>query len=150
MISSASDRPANSQLQPSGNGVARRPRRSKPKEEEGRVITPIALLHALRRRWLPAVLLAIPAAVIAVVAVWKLIPAPYESYAIVKVSQYQPKLINKQSGGYESNFLNYRDSQMAYMKSRPVLEAALRKPEVAATETISVVKYPMEFLSRRM
>ena len=71
------------------NGHARRPKKGQ--EEETRPITPMALIHALRRRWIPAVAVAIPAAILAAVALWELVPAPYESYAVVKVNQFDPE-----------------------------------------------------------
>lgn len=134
----------------SGPGTNGRSRRTtKPAEEENRPITPMGLIHALRRRWIPAVAVAIPAALFAGVALWELVPAPYESYAMVKVAQYTQDMIGRAVNN-ESNFLNYRDSQMAYIRSRVVLEAALRKPEVAQTETIKGLTHPVEYLAKQL
>ena len=135
---------------PRSGAPGRTSRVAKAAEEESRQITPLGLLHAFRRRWIPAVAVGLPLAVLAAVVLWELTPAPYESFATLKVLQYEPRTSTKQTGGYESNFLNYRDTQMAYMKSQPVLEAALRKPEVSQTETIKVLKYPSEYLAKKL
>jgi capsular exopolysaccharide synthesis family protein len=121
----------------------------KPKAGDSRAITPLGLVHALRRRWIPAVAVAIPAAILTGIALFELVGAPYESYAVAKVEQYDPKILDGTSIR-GSNFLNYRDSQMAYIRSRIVLEAALRKPEVAQTETIKKLKHPVEFLMKQL
>lgn len=109
----------------------------------------MSLLHAFRRRWIPAVAVAIPAALLAAVAAWELIPAPYKSSAVFRVKQYEDKIVGG-SAARESDFLNYRDSQIAYVRSRQVLQAALRKPEVAQTETIRALKYPFEYLEEKL
>ncbi len=130
-----------------GNG---KPRKATKKDaEETRQITPIGLLHAFRRRWIPAVAVGIPLALLAAVAVWELIPAPYESFGIVKVNQYK-KVRVYDTGDIETNFLNFRDSQMAYLRSRVVLQASLRKPELSQTETMKVQKYPVDFLGDKL
>ena len=121
----------------------------KPAKDESRAITPMSLMHALRRRWIPAVAVAIPAALLAAVVLWEIIPAPYESYAVVKVNQYGENIIYE-VGGRETNFLNFRDSQMTYIRSRGVLQAALRKPEVAQTETMKNMQHPVEFLVKNL
>jgi capsular exopolysaccharide synthesis family protein len=135
--------------QRNGQMNGRNGKAKKPAKDETRAITPMSLMHALRRRWIPAVAVAIPAALLAAVVIWEIIPAPYESYAVVKVNQYGENIIY-QVGGRETNHLNFRDSQMAYIRSRGVLQAALRKPEVAQTETMKDMKYPVEFLSKNL
>ena len=132
--------------QMNGRGAAKA---KKPVKDETRAITPMSLMHALRRRWIPAVAVAIPAALLAAVVIWEIIPAPYESYAVVKVNQYGENIVY-QVGGRETNHLNFRDSQMTYIRSRGVLQAALRKPEVAQTETMKNMKHPVEFLSESL
>ena len=49
----------------------------------------MGILTALRRRWVPALVLAIPAALLASAIVWELVPAKYESSAILKIQQYE-------------------------------------------------------------
>ncbi|MFK7820640.1 MAG: polysaccharide biosynthesis tyrosine autokinase [Planctomycetaceae bacterium] len=129
------------------NGKSRGP--AKPKADESRPITPMSLVHALRRRWIPALAVAIPAAILTGIALFEMIGAPYESYAVCKVDQFDPVIINA-SNVRGSNFLNYRDSQIAYIRSKIVVEAALRKPEVAQTETIKSLQHPVEFLMKKL
>lgn len=109
----------------------------------------MSLIHAFRRRWIPAIAVAIPAALLAAVVLWELVPAPYESYSVVKIAQYKPVLYEDTRHG-ESDFLNFRDSQMAYIRSRVVLQAAVSRPEVAQTETIRQLKYPVDFLAESL
>ncbi|MFN9717230.1 MAG: hypothetical protein ACK58L_00955 [Planctomycetota bacterium] len=101
----------------------------------GRELTAMGILTALRRRWVPAMAVAIPSALLAAAAVWELIPANYQSAAILKIDQNEARLIEG-APRRESDFHTYRESQKNYMLSRQVITAALRDPKVAECPTL--------------
>ncbi len=116
----------------------------------GRELTAIGILTALRRRWIPALALAIPAALIATGAVWELNPATYQSSAILKIQQYESRLAFQDSPQRETDFLTYRETQKNYMLSRSVLTAALRNPQVSECPTLKQVTHPVDWLMGKL
>ena len=111
----------------------------------GRELTAVGLLTALRRRWVPAVMAGIPAAVIMTLAVWELIPAKYESAAVLKIQQFE-QMLSFDTKEKHADFLTYRDTQKAFIKSRGVITAALRDSRVAECRTLQDQEYPVEWL----
>jgi succinoglycan biosynthesis transport protein ExoP len=116
---------------------------------QGRELTAMGILTAFRRRWVPALAVAIPAALLAAAAVWEFIPANYQSAAILKIDQNESRLIE---GGpqRESDFHTYRESQKNYMLSRQVINAALRDPKVAECPTLKKVSHPVDWLMTKL
>lgn len=112
----------------------------------GRELTALGILTALRRRWVPALAVAIPAALLATALVWEFIPATYQSTAILKVQQYESRLAYAETAHRETDFLTYRESQKNYMLSRAVITAALRDPKVAECPTLKSVSHPVDWL----
>jgi succinoglycan biosynthesis transport protein ExoP len=123
---------------PDGNGV-RNP------APLGRELTALGILTVFRRRWVPALAVAIPAALLATAAMWELIPAKYQSATILKIEQKERKLVDD-GPQRESDFLMYRESQKNYMLSRQVVTAALRDPKVAECPTLKARDFPVEYL----
>ncbi len=130
-----SSRPGN----PPGSGVS----------GQGRQITVWGLLDAFRRRWIPTLALAVPLAVLIAAAVWELVPAKYESTALLKIHQFEQVLLDG-TNERSSEFLTYRDTQINFLKSRPVLTAALRAAGVAESRTLQNVNYPIEWLEEKL
>ena len=116
----------------------------------GRELTAMGILTAFRRRWVPALVLAIPAALLATAAVWEFNPATYQSSAILKIQQYESRLISQDAPQKETDFLTYRETQKNYMLSRSVLTAALRNPQVAECPTLKPITHPVDWLMGKL
>ncbi|MEZ6035388.1 MAG: AAA family ATPase [Planctomycetaceae bacterium] len=131
--------------------ISSRPDGSAPRiSSGGRELTAIGILTALRRRWVPALVLAIPAALLASAIMWEMVPAKYESSAILKIQQYQDNVMSDNSRQRSTEFLTYRDTQKGFIKSRGVLTAALRDPKVAACRTMSSIEHPVDWLIKEI
>lgn len=124
-------------------------RRNPASSEAESLINPWAVLNALRRRWLPATLVAIPAALIAAAACWKAIPSTYTSFAMLRIASTEPRLVFD-TAERKSDFDTYRQTQAAMITSRFVLNAALRKPGVSDLETIRQQAYPIAWLETQL
>ncbi|MBC7964293.1 MAG: hypothetical protein H7Z17_00080, partial [Fuerstia sp.] len=116
----------------------------------GRELTAMGILTALRRRWVPALVLAIPAALLAFAIVWETVPAKYESSAILKIQQYEQIVAFENAKQRSTEFLTYRDTQKGFIKSRAVLTSALRDPKVAECRTMSTISHPVEWLMKEL
>ena len=114
-----------------------------------RELTAMGILTALRRRWVPALLLAIPAALLASAIVWVQIPAKYESSAVLKIQQFEQNIAFG-NGNRSTEFLTYVDTAKACIKSRGVLTSALRNPKVAECSTLSKIQHPVEWLMKEL
>lgn len=108
-------------------------------------MTPQGLLLAWKRRWKQAVLIGAPLALFAAAAAWIFVPAYYTSFVLLKVASTEPRLVFKKAET-EQNFDTYRQTQMAMIQSRFVLNAALRQPGISDLETIRTKAYPLEWL----
>jgi capsular exopolysaccharide synthesis family protein len=93
----------------------------------------VRVIHAFRRRWLPATSLGLLLAMMTVVPVWILLPRGYEAVAWLRVRDKGGMLSRgRDSAEYES----YKKTQLQLMKSPYVLQAALRKPGIENLETL--------------
>ena len=108
-------------------------------------LSPQGLLLALRRRWQTAVLFGVPVAVIAAAVAWLAVPAPFTAFALLRVASVEPRLVF-QTAETNSDFATYRRTQMALIKSRFVLNAALRKPNIAALPMVRKETHPVQWL----
>ena len=116
----------------------------------GRELTAMGMLTCLRRRWVLTLVLAIPAALLASAIVWEVVPAKYESSAILKIQQYEQIVAFDNSKQRSTEFLTYRDTQKGFIKSRAVLTSALRDPKVVECGTMKAVGYPVEWLMKEL
>ncbi|MEQ9406078.1 MAG: AAA family ATPase, partial [Fuerstiella sp.] len=107
------------------------------------------LLDAFRRRWIPALAVALPAALLVAGLLWQMVPAEYESSALLKIHQFE-KRIAFETKERASEFLTYRDSQINFLKSRPVLTSALRVEGVRDCQLMRDMKYPVEWLEEEL
>ncbi|MBC7965289.1 MAG: AAA family ATPase, partial [Fuerstia sp.] len=98
----------------------------------------------------PALVLAIPAALLAFAIVWETVPAKYESSAILKIQQYEQIVAFENAKQRSTEFLTYRDTQKGFIKSRAVLTSALRDPKVAECRTMSTISHPVEWLMKEL
>ena len=93
----------------------------------------VRVIHAFRRRWLPATSLGLLMGMLTVVPVWILLPRGYEAVAWLRVRDKGGMLSHgRDTAEYES----YKKTQLQLMKSPYVLQAALRKPGIENLETL--------------
>ncbi|HEY7427801.1 MAG TPA: hypothetical protein VH682_26455, partial [Gemmataceae bacterium] len=90
----------------------------------------LALLKALRRRWLLAATCGLLASTLAAAGVWYGMPMKYTASTILHVSMKEPKVLGGDTGGY-GEFPIYQKSQAAMITSGSVLNAVLKNAEVA-------------------
>ncbi|MFM9961954.1 MAG: polysaccharide biosynthesis tyrosine autokinase [Planctomycetaceae bacterium] len=108
-------------------------------------MSPQGLMLAFQRRWRTAVLFAVPAAVIAAALVWLAVPAPFTAFALLRVEAVEQRLVF-QTAETNADFATYRRTQMALLKSRFVINAALRKPNIAALAMVRKQQFPVQWL----
>ncbi len=111
--------------------------------------TPWALLIALRRRWILAVSLAVLGAVLGATVGWLVFPVTWRARTVLHISSNRPFILfEKTEAG--SEFANYQRSQVALMRSRLVLNAALRTPAVASLPIVQEQASPIEWLEKEI
>lgn len=110
-----------------------------------RPVTLWGVLDAFRRRWIPALAVAIPAALLVAGLLWQAIPAEFESSALIRVNQFEGRLINN-TGKQQTELNTFRDSQINYITSLPVLEAALNQNGIMDTQLLKGNPYPADYL----
>jgi capsular exopolysaccharide synthesis family protein len=89
-----------------------------------------ALLKALARRWPLALVLGMILAAAGGAAAWFLLAAPYTAFAQVKVASTSGSILFKNPDDSRSEFLTYLRTQAKHLKSRFVLNEALKRDEV--------------------
>jgi uncharacterized protein involved in exopolysaccharide biosynthesis len=90
----------------------------------------LALLKALRRRWLLAATCGLLASTLAAAGVWFGMPMKYTASTILHVSMKEPKVLGGDTVSY-GDFSIYQKSQAAMIASRLVLNAVLKDAEMA-------------------
>lgn len=113
-----------------------------------RPVTFWSILDAFRRRWVPAVAVAIPAALLVAGLLWQMIPAQFETAALLKIDQFQLSLTGEDDSRAE--FIHYRNSQINYITSRTNLTSAMRVDGIKETRMMKDMKYPVEFLEKEL
>lgn len=108
-------------------------------------LSPQALLLGLRRRWRQAVIIGVPLMMLAAALAWLFLPAHYTAFALLRVASTEPRLVFHTAES-ESDFHTYRRTQMALVKSRFVLNAALRKPGISELSLVRQQQYPLQWL----
>ena len=102
------------------------------------------LLHALRRRWLPALALALVTGVAFAVPVWLFLPRGYEAVVWLRIRASGTILSEGRSAEYDA----YRKTQLQLLRSPVVLNAALRKPGISSLKMITEQDDPQNWLAR--
>jgi succinoglycan biosynthesis transport protein ExoP len=91
-----------------------------------------SLLKAFRHRWLLALSAGLTMLALFAAAAWYLRPAKYTAYALLRVSASEPQpLIPDQRAVSASTERYFENTQIALIKSRPIILAALRRPGIA-------------------
>lgn len=110
----------------------------------------VALLRALRRHWFRAFALGIVAAALAGGTAWKLVPAPkYTASALIEVQTQSPVLLAETSRD-RADYRIFQATQLALVKSRLVLAAALARPGIAGLETVRAQADPVDWLETQI
>jgi len=102
------------------------------------------LLHALRRRWLPALALGCVVGLAAAIPVWLFLPRGYEAVVWMRIRASGTLLNEGRSAEYDA----YRKTQLQLLRSPVVLNAALRKPGISSLRMITEQDDPQAWLSR--
>ncbi|MEN6451575.1 MAG: AAA family ATPase [Thermoguttaceae bacterium] len=108
-------------------------------------------VHALRRRWLPAVGLGLVLAGILGVGAWLLVGTKYTSVALLQVSLAEAHMFQGAASldPYALDpvrFEIYKNTQEQRLLSRPVLNNALHKPEVGQIAVLKEQADPIDWL----
>lgn len=110
-------------------------------------ISPQGLLLSLKRVWKPASVTAIPVALVAMAVAWFILPAHYSAFALLRIAAIEPRMVFK-TAEESSDFPTYVKTQQALLKSRFVLNAALRRPGIADLQIVRNQKFPLEWLEK--
>jgi polysaccharide biosynthesis transport protein len=95
-----------------------------------------ALVRALRRRWMLAVIVGAVLSVITATVVYCMFPkSQYTSRTTLMITTYLPKIIFDTAEA-RADFQTYQRTQMSLIKSRYVLQAVLNDPNVAALPSL--------------
>ena len=108
-------------------------------------ISPQGLLLALKRRWRQATLIGVPALLFGTVLAWLVVPAHFTAFTLLNISSKQQRLVFK-TADEDADFFTYQKTQKAMIRSRFVLNAALRRPGIAEMETVRGKTYPVQWL----
>src|SRR6516165_10138183 len=108
----------------------------------------LTLWKCLRRCWRWAVVVGLVAAGAAGIAAWKLIPpSKHTARTLIHIPQRRP-IIWPTTMENTSAQPDYQRTQVALVKSRPVLNAALKRPGIGDLETIRSWPNALEWLER--
>lgn len=111
---------------------------------------PVALLRAVRRRWLLALMLGGLCGIVAGVVAWRLVPLPrYTATAVIEVKSQKPVLLADATID-RTDFRVFQSNQLAMVQSALVLSAALARPGVADLPTIRTLADPEEWLEGQL
>lgn len=102
------------------------------------------LIHALRRRWLPALALGLLTGIAVAVPVWLFLPRGYEAVVWLRIRASGTLLSEGRSAEYDA----YRKTQLQLLRSPVVLNAALRKPGISSLRMITEQDDPQAWLAR--
>lgn len=106
---------------------------------------PVTLLHALRRKWLPAFGFGTLAAIVVAAIAWFLIPADYEVQALFEVRQLNESKVLDDSivRVTREEHENFKKTQTTLVKSPLVLNSALRREEIAQLPSLKAHRNDM-------
>ncbi len=112
----------------------------------------LALLHALRRRWLLALSLGLILAGAAAGAAWYLFATKYTAFAQIQIAATQDQLMagNGNAGGGQREFLTYQRTQAQQIKSRFVLNKALTRDDVKKLRVVNKQPDPLVWLEEEL
>jgi capsular exopolysaccharide synthesis family protein len=105
--------------------------------------------HAFRRRWLPAVALALTLGSLAGILTWLFLPRNFEAVAWLRVRD-KSGMYGAGAGRDNAEYEAYRKTQVQLIKSPFVLTSALRRPGISSLTTFSGEEDPVGWLTRNI
>ena len=128
----------------------RAPIRPRPVTPDRQVPDAVSLLKALRRRWAAALGVGVILAAVAAGAAFAIVPSSkYVSRAMLSVSSTLPRILFP-TGEIKIDFATYQKTQLAMIKSRRVLKAALDDPKVRNLEIAKKQADPVSWIEREI
>lgn len=115
--------------------------------DEGFSLT--GILGTLRRRWWLALILGVPASLALAAAAWFLVPAHYTAVTTLRIAAREPKLVFD-TADTQIDFNTYRQTQIALVRSRLVLESAVNDPDIADLPMVRARKRPAKWLENAL
>ncbi len=109
-------------------------------------------LHALRRRWLVAIVVALPISATAAYAFWSFMPRLYTTTAILRLATNESTLIFETADvrGSANSFDVYKRTQRQLLVSRFVITHALRDESLAKLPAMQNERDPVEWLEKNL
>jgi len=121
-----------------------------PAQNKTEGLDPVSLLKALRRRWLLALCLGLfGAALLGSITYVVVPPAKYTARAMLHVNSVQPRILLQVTETH-TEYGAYQRTQLALLKSRLVLNDALKQPEVAKLPLVTQQIDPIEWLEQEL
>ena len=107
----------------------------------------MALVRALRSRWAMAAFMGTLAAVAAGGMAWRFVPRPkFTAASVIEVKAERPNLLPGSSQAH-TDLKIFQSTQLSLVRSRLVMNAALKRPEIARLPTVVDQIDPVEWLS---
>lgn len=110
----------------------------------------MGLLKALRRRWFLALSLGLLCAGGAAAAIYTLLSPRYTAFAQVYLNSKAPFVINPDKDGGKAEFEIYKSTQASRIKSRFVLNAALKSDNVRSLAIVQEQPEPLLWLEEEL
>jgi succinoglycan biosynthesis transport protein ExoP len=104
------------------------------------------LWHAIRRRWVLALCLGLLAGLLGAIIASFVMPAQYSAVTLLHLEPRPPRGIYEGEG----EFLNYQRTQLALLRSFPVIHSALDKPGVSDLPEVRAHPDTMDWLNKAM
>lgn len=111
--------------------------------------TPQAILAAFGRRWFLALSLGLVLATAVGAGIWLQLPTTHIARTLLHISSQQPYFVTE-TPEVKTDFANYQRTQITLMKSRPVLNAALRDPKVRGLAAVQKEIDPAAWLEKEI
>ena len=123
-----------------------------PAPAEGPTAGGSRVLGYLKYRWVMLLFLGSLVAAPGAYAAWKLIPAKYSTYSLLRVSSSESQVggFNPDGPGSRNDFTTYLKTQAQLLRSHFVLNAALRDPAVANLPMLREQVDPVRFLEEEL
>jgi capsular exopolysaccharide synthesis family protein len=96
---------------------------------------PVELMHAARRRWPLAIGLGLAVGGTAAALLWYFLPVRYEAFALLKVAERPPAVLDKATTAAEE-FAVFKRTQVQLILSNIVLQGALRDTTINRLDTL--------------
>ncbi len=109
-----------------------------------------SFFHAVRRRWILALCMGLVVAGAAAGALWLVFPESSSATALFQVSSQQQSIVFDVNRNTPQSFETLKKTQLAYLKSYYVLEAAIRKPGIASLSALAGEGEPVVWLQENL